>query len=109
MSGLRVDQRAREFFNRCAIAAGMNDAEAALECCRDAGEIEQHYALRLKVGDEAPGVRTSGERPPASPSLRRIEARFASRCAKCSGGIAVGASIAYDPTSKRAFHERCSP
>lgn len=95
---LKVDQLAREFFNSCAIAAGMNDAQAALECCRNAFEIEQAYELRLKTADAAPRH-----------ALRKMPAKFPGRCAKCACGIAVGSAIAYDPDNKRAFHAECSP
>lgn len=111
---LRVDQLAREFWNRCAIAVGMSDTDAALECCRHAGEIELAYELRLKTGEspsapgEAAGHRGGSSELRPSP-LRRITARFAGTCRKCSRGITVGSSIAYDPDAKRAFHAECSP
>lgn len=108
MKSLRADQLAAGFWSRAAIAAGMNDVELALEVCREAGEIEKSYELRLKTGASAHSKPApSGEA--AGETLRRMAARFAGRCGKCSRGIAVGAPIAYDPGNKRAFHEGCAP
>jgi hypothetical protein len=108
-STLKVDRLAREFWNSCAIAAGTHDAQAALECCQNAGEIEQAYELRLKTDRGATTTTTiQGSAQPSRSNMRRMEAKFAGRCAKCARGIAVGSPIAYDPDNKRAFHEGCT-
>jgi hypothetical protein len=110
---LQVDRDAREFFNRCAIAAGMNDGDAALEVCREAAEIEKHYRLSLRVGADAPAEKQPGDPPfegrPAAGPLPRMDAKFPGRCGKCSAAISVGMAIAYDGEARRAFHERCAP
>jgi hypothetical protein len=108
---MQVDRDAREFFNKCAIAAGMNDGDAALEVCREAAEIEKHYRLALRCGDASPAGNsapssTGGPKPSAS--LRKMDAKFPGRCGKCSAAIAVGMAIAYDTGNRRAFHERCA-
>ena len=115
---LDVDRDAREIFNLAAIAAGMNDGEAALDVCRKLGTLEAHYRLALRVGDDAPPEYRERDtvRPGRAPtgesvggnSLRRMDAKYGGRCAKCARGISVGTPIAYDPASKQAFHEGCA-
>ena|SRR6185503_20065446 len=98
----RVDQLARAIWNRAAMAAGMNDTEVALEVCRELGEIEEAYELRLRCADprlaSTKGTKFTG---------RPMEAKFAGRCVVCSGAIDVGDTILYSREQKRAGHLRC--
>lgn len=105
---LQVDRVAHEVFNVAAIAAGMNDADAALEVCRKLGEIEKHYRLapRTEERSTSAGSRDTG---PTRGALRRMDAKFPGRCAKCATAISVGMPIAYDAEKRRAFHDRCTP
>jgi len=113
MSGApRTAQIARAIWNRAAIAVGMSDRELALEVCRELGEIESEYTLwakdALMAGNPATGAPPDDGSPAERGSLKRLPARFAGRCGKCARAINVGTPIAYDPTTKRAFHEECA-
>ena len=106
-----IDVESREVFSDAAIAVGMADAEAALETCRKLLRIEEAGG-RITFLDDLMGHRTTVSRAPQESTDgifrgRPIEARFAGRCAVCSGGIPVGSAILYSPEARKAAHLQC--
>lgn len=103
---LPVDIGAREVFGKAAIAVALRDHEAAIEVCKLLLDVEREYCLTLRTAPLAP---EGDADPTASRRGLLMLAKFAGRCATCSGRIAPGESIFYDRAAKAAHHERCAP
>lgn len=80
-------------------------ARAIIEHAKANGDT---YAKRVREL-EAEGMTTSDAQAAADAELRprTINARFPSKCAKCSGAIQKGERIAYVKASKSAYHVAC--
>lgn len=90
-------------WNEAAIAAGMNDKDAALEFVKKFASFEGK--LRLTAIGLASGIGSTPERP--SFVGRPIVSKFPGRCAVCALSFNVGADVLYNGDRKRAAHLRC--
>ena len=91
------------FWNRCAIAVSMNDAEAGMELLRDMHACEGKIHLSI-----VPGVRQHEATVAAVAFVGRpMESRFPGNCAVCRKPFPAGAQILYSPDQRRTAHDAC--
>lgn len=81
--------------DRLALIWQRNDAEAALQLCKELHEHSKDVRIALRCDNNPPEAR------------RSMPAKFPGRCATCAGGIRVGEPIYFDAESRKAVHERC--
>lgn len=108
MSTLRIDQIASGIFNRAAIVVGTHDAELAFQVCAELAEIEPHYRLALRTGDDATrGQPPASRTPSSSGSGRSFQAKYAGQCARCGKSFPVGAPIVFND-ARKTVHAGCA-
>ncbi|HKO49199.1 MAG TPA: hypothetical protein VJV79_15810 [Polyangiaceae bacterium] len=91
------------FWNRCAIAVSMNDAEAGMDLLRDMHAVEGKIFLSI-----VPGARAHEAKVAATGFRGRpMESRFPGSCAVCGKVFPVGARILYNSEQRRAGHDAC--
>lgn len=89
---------------RVAIAAGMNDKDAALEIVRDLHLAEG----KLFITTTSPNTELGAERAREPEfSGRPMISRFPGRCAVCRAGFPAGVEILYSAERRAAAHVRC--
>jgi len=101
-SPLPEDRLVCSLFNRCAVAVGMNDKDAAFEIVRELYLLEGKCFLSI-----IPPASRRAENTSSGFVGRPILAKFFGRCAVCASGFGVGADILYDASQKRAAHLSC--
>ena len=98
---LASDRAARGLFDRAALAVSQADAEAAMAVCRDLAACRADYTLTFRSDG-------GGQRPnDGTFTGRRIVAKFAGPCAVCRRPVEVGATVLFDPDSRRVAHAGC--
>lgn len=98
---LPEDALLREFWNRCAIAVGMNDGQAALELCRAMHAVEGKIFLTIVPGarDIARKIETAGFRG------RPIVSKYAGVCKVCGKPYSAGDDVLWAQGSGCAHHQ----